>query len=247
MPRHSISPWRSPDSSLSDLKAVIQPNWSAIIDYPSLKMNAGIELDKLIKASAVLMGCMLLDPRGGYIRQTDLFTVIWQIVILQQYASTFQAYCSAKKHPSVQAGVGRVAYSLRVMLSHTRKSFMQWKFTGPGWKGLEVEPRSHPEKLVEIYKVMSEELPRTSKVPKSCHERSKCRRVALPRTHIKKRKSPEQESDDDPAAWRHDAQPVILDRLVRYQTRKLQPSPNVSPKQRPRKQRTSPLPILTKS
>ena len=90
-------------------------------DYPSLSMVRGIEPDKLIKASAVLMGCMQLDPRGGYIRQTDLFTVIWQIVILQQYAFTFQAYCSAKKHPSVQAGVGRVAYSLRVMLSHTKK------------------------------------------------------------------------------------------------------------------------------
>ena len=95
------------------------------------------------------------------------------------------------------------------MLNHTRRNFIQWKFAG--WKGLEVEPRSHPEKLVEIYKVMSEELPRTSKVPKSCHERSKCRRVALPRTHIKKRKSPEQESDDDSAAWSQDAQPVILD------------------------------------
>ena len=58
---------------------------------------------------------------------------------------------------------------------------------------------------------MSEELPRTSKVPKSCHERSKCRRVVLPRTHIKKRKSPEQESDDDSAAWSQDAQPAILD------------------------------------
>ena len=46
---------------------------------------------------------------------------------------------------------------------------------------------------------------------KRCLERSKCRRVALPRTHIKKRKSPEQESDDDSAAWSQDAQPAILD------------------------------------
>ena len=117
-------------------------------DYPSLSMVKGIEPDKLVKASAVLMGCMQLDPRGGYIRQTDLFTVIWQIVILPQYAFTFQAYCSAKKHPSVEAGVRRVAYSLKVMLSHTRKKFAHCKFTG--WRGLEVEPRPHPEKLVEI-------------------------------------------------------------------------------------------------
>ena len=33
----------------------------------------------------------------------------------------------------------------------------------------------------------------------------------MPRTHIKKRKSPEQESDDDSAAWSQDAQPVMLD------------------------------------
>ena len=122
-------------------------------DYPSLSMVKGIEPDKLIKASAVLMGCMQLDPRGGYIRQTDLFTVIWQIVILPQYAFTFQAYCSAKKHPSVQAGVGRVAYSLRVMLSHTREKFSQWK-------GLtQKQARSHPDWLVEMYNVISEELP----------------------------------------------------------------------------------------
>ena len=87
-----------------------------------MSMVKGIEPDKLVKASAVQ-----LDPRGGYIRQTDLFTAIWQIVILPQYAFTFQAYCSAKKHPSIEAGVRRVAYSLRVMLSHTREKFSQWK------------------------------------------------------------------------------------------------------------------------
>ena len=91
-------------------------------DYPSLSMVKGIEPDKLVKASAVLMGCMQLDPRGGYIRQSDLFTVIQQIVILPQYAFSFAAYCSAKKHPSVEAGVRRVAYSLKVMLSHTRQN-----------------------------------------------------------------------------------------------------------------------------
>ena len=129
-------------------------------DYPSLSMVKGIEPDKLIKASAVLMGCMQLDPRGGYIRYTDLFTVIWQIVILQQYAFTFQAYCSAKKHPSVQAGVGRVAYSLKVMLSHTRIKFTQWNFAG--WQSFKVRQRVyHPEKLVEIYKVMSCKMPKT--------------------------------------------------------------------------------------
>ena len=159
-----VSWWRSPDPSLSNLKAVIEPNWSAIMatggwDYPSLSMVKGIEPDKLVKASAVLMGCMQLDPRGGYIRQTDLFTVIWQIVILQQYAFTFQAYCSAKKHPSVEAGVRRVAYSLKVMLSHTRIKFTQWKFAG--WQSFKVRQRVyHPEELVEIYRVMSYKMPK---------------------------------------------------------------------------------------
>ena len=128
-----VSWWRSPDPSLSNLKAVIEPNWSAIMatggwDYPSLSMVKGIEPDKLVKASAVLMGCMLLDPRGGYFKRSDLLTVIRQIVYLPQYVSSFAAYCSAKKHPSVEAGVRRVAYSLKVMLSHTRIKFTQWKF-----------------------------------------------------------------------------------------------------------------------
>ena len=154
-------------------------------DYPSLSMRKGIEPDKLVKASAVLMGCMLLDPRGGYIRQSDLLTVIRQIVILPQYVSSFAAYCSAKKHPSVEAGVRRVAYSLKVMLSHTRIKFTQWKFAG--WQSFKVRQRVyHPEELVEIYRVMSYKM---SKEYFDRFERSKCcRRVALPRTHIKKLK-----------------------------------------------------------
>ena len=129
-------------------------------------------------------------------------------MILPQYAFTFQAYCSAKKHPSVEAGVRRVAYSLKVMLSHTRIKFTQWKFAG--WQSFKVRQRVyHPEELVEIYRVMSYKMP---KEYFEQFERSKfCRRVALPRTHIKKRKSPEQESDDDSAAWSQDAQPAILD------------------------------------
>ena len=88
--------WRSPDPSLSNLLAVIQPHWSAIMatggwDYPSLCMKKGIQPDKLVKASAVVMGCMQLDPRGGYIRQKDAFQVIWQIVLMPQHQLTFEA------------------------------------------------------------------------------------------------------------------------------------------------------------
>ena len=178
-----VSWWRSPDPSLSNLKAVIEPNWSAIMatggwDYPSLCMKKGIQPDKLVKTSAVLMGCMQLDPRGGYIRQDDAFQVICKIVLMPQHQFTFEAYCVAKQHPSVVAGVRRVAYSLRVMLSHTREKFSQWK-------GLaQKEARSHPDWLVEIYNVISEELPRSSKVPN-------------PFIHLREPDECEEESEDE--------------------------------------------------
>ena len=101
--------------------------------------------------------------------------------MMPQHQFAFEEYCVAKQHPSVCAGVRRVAYSLRVMLSHTREKFSQWK----GLAQKEgAEPRSHPDWLVEIYNVISEELPRSSKVPN-------------PFIHLREPDECEEESEDE--------------------------------------------------
>ena len=64
---------------------------------------------------------------------------------------------------------------------------------------------------------------------------------------IKKRKSPEQESDDDFVAWSQDAQPAILDTPDPLPKEKVAAKSKCKSKAKAKKQRTSPLPISTKS
>ena len=118
--------WRSPDGSLQKVEAVILPEFARIMgsggfDYPSLDMKKGICVAGLVKFANILHGLMLVDPRGGYFRQQDMQSVVLRLALQQQFLDVFKSWCASAQVGGVAQGATRVAYMVRVMLSHARE------------------------------------------------------------------------------------------------------------------------------
>ena len=89
--------------------------------YTSITMTRGIDVSRLAFFIPMLAALMLLDPRGGYLRQDDVYAALGLIKAEDpDWAKKVQEVAEAKQ-TNVLGVLERCAYYVRVMLAHARK------------------------------------------------------------------------------------------------------------------------------
>ena len=92
--------------------------------YNSAHLKKGICAAGLLKWQSLMMSLITLDPRGGYFSQLDMEQVVdklYEGATPDTKAKVQQ--CAGEDVRTVKAYLARLAYTIRVMLSHCRQKF----------------------------------------------------------------------------------------------------------------------------
>lgn len=121
--------------------------------YKSRDMKIGIDILALKQHREMIMKLMVIDPRGGHFDQPDIELGLKVYHDKPLYRASLQSQAHAASPPlSLSELVADQAYTLRVMLSHTREKANQFKKLQAA--GKDIDARTHPEWLREIYSMM---------------------------------------------------------------------------------------------
>ena len=139
--------------------------WRGGIAYDSLDMKKGINVEGLVAHADCISPIVQLDPRGGFISQKETMQAIAIHAEKNEYKDSFAALVGRRGWCDFNEGVKITAYSLRVMVSHTRIKRDQYlKISGAS-----SDLRAHPEELRTIYEMFQKQDPEQNPPQKTKH------------------------------------------------------------------------------
>ena len=146
------SSWKSPDDSPASFHIVQAVGQDALvkivleggINYPSTSFRKNICTVTLLRfALSLLAPCILLDPRGGVLKQLDVQDALQAIYDLPNVRDFVAGQALRMQLGTTEALCKREAYGWRTMLAHMRKNAK-----------LDYEIDGHPKELVELYRTL---------------------------------------------------------------------------------------------
>ena len=127
--------------------------WDALfygggVKYTSLSMKNGIDVDAMSQPTLLklIKVAITVDPRGGYIRQADVFAAIAEKAATLKYQPHVHNAAVATHCGDVAKYLKLQAYRMRVVFAHfreTKTNFTKLKETA--------DFRTHPKPLRDLY------------------------------------------------------------------------------------------------
>ena len=114
-----------PEDTVQQISEKLETRFEKVVftgglKYPSDDFKTGIDTARLAELDEYLDGFLELDPRGGYIGQTDLKSAVMSFASKDKYVGAFLHMYAELGHQSLASAVSAFAYTTRVMLSHVR-------------------------------------------------------------------------------------------------------------------------------
>lgn len=191
MQRTRTQQWEHPDGAAATVQALatalfgftdrlVEEN---VAIYSSNDFYRNIDQAQLLKHVDLLMAVVELDPRGGYMKQSNMRDAIQANVVAADKVSKLEAALQGSGY-SYQDALAMTAYKVRVMLSHAREKY-------------DVLKQDPPEELKGLFHLMSA----TDKQAPSCKRSRKLDRLGKPRPHpFPYYREPEEEEKDEATA-----------------------------------------------
>ena len=134
--------------------AVFMEENGGAIPYVSRDMKSGIDVPGLVKNAPLITPSLILDPRGGYVSQVDMFGAISALSLEIPRLRLLIERVAGKKGLSRDNFLRDQAYCIRVMASHVRTKAELFKRSGDHTN------KSHPDALVSMYNLITEASPK---------------------------------------------------------------------------------------
>ena len=119
--------WKSEEKATDvHISEALEPAFRDIVftqflAYPSEDMNKGLHVELLAEYAKTLLGPLVaLDPRGGLMNQADMQAAVKILAEKEEYKAAFEKVAQDKK-ANPEFLQMKLAYTIRVMLSHIRK------------------------------------------------------------------------------------------------------------------------------